>query len=61
MREALEIIEEGAEDMKVFSPIPYTVRMQESPVAKQAIFDYAPESEAGKRFLKLAREVIDEC
>ncbi len=60
-REALEIIEEGAGGMKVFSPIPHTVRMQESPVAKQAIFDYAPKSEAGKRFLKLAREVIDEC
>ena len=35
---------EGAGDIKVFSPIIYTVRIQESPVAKPAIFDYAPET-----------------
>ncbi len=60
-KEALELIEERSGDIRVFSPIPYTVRMQESPVAKKPIFLYEPGSKAGKAYQNLALEVINEC
>ena len=61
-REALDFIIERSENiMRVFSPISFTVRVQESPVAKQPIFEYEPKSSAGKAYLELAREVINEC
>lgn len=58
-REALEIIKEKSTSIRVFDPVPHTVRMQESPVAKQPIFEYAPNTESAERFLELAKEVIN--
>ena len=59
-REVLSILRRYEDSVRIFTPIPYTVRMQEAPVAHSPIFRYAKDSPAAEAVLALAEEVMNE-